>query len=77
MVLFANSHILGKNLKFLRQSKGLTVEEMADLIHTDPIEIELLEAGEIFEIEDDSLHLLCESYEGDSSHLFDELLDKN
>lgn len=75
MTIIANGDIFGRNLRYLRLKRGLTVEEMADLLHTDPIEIELLEAGEILEIEHDSLHLLYANFEENLDRVFYDLLE--
>ena len=71
MIIIASSDILGRNLKYLRESRGLSLGEMAALIGMDDYRLEWLEQGVDFEIESDSLQKVYENFEGDMDHLFD------
>ena len=71
MIITANSDILGRNLRYLRESRNFSLEEMAELIGMDDYRLEWLEQGIDFEIESDSLQKVYQNFEGDMDHLFD------
>lgn len=71
MVIRAASPVFGKNLKYLRESKGLSLTEMAALIGMEAGELEGLEQGRNFEIDYSSVCRICHCFDGDMDHLFD------
>ena len=75
MIVVANSNILGQNIKYLRKSKNLSLEEMADLIQIEEDKLKNLESGISFEIEYTSLCRIYDYFEGDMDHLFDKIFD--
>lgn len=50
MIIVMNSDILGKNLKYLHKRMGLSLIEMATLIHMEVNKLEQLEMGLNYEI---------------------------
>lgn len=77
MIIVTNDTVLGKNLKFLRESRGLSREEMAELIHMETDKLRDLEEGECFDIAYSSLKVIYDCFDGDMDQLFDELFEKN
>ena len=75
MLIIASSDILGKNLKYLRESKQLSLKKMADLIGMDDYRLEWLEEGLDFEIDHLSYEKICEHFKGNMDHIFDTLFE--
>ena len=75
MIVTASTDILGRNLKYLRESRNLSLEEMAALIGMDDYRLEWLEQGIDFEIESASLQKVYQNFEGDMDHLFDKVFE--
>ena len=76
MIIVANSDILGKNLKYLRQSKSLTLSQMADLIDMEEDALLRLEEGREFEIDLYFLERLQQYFDVDYQQLFERLLNE-
>lgn len=75
MIIVTNDTVLGKNLKFLREKKGLSLIEMAGLIDMEVNRLEQLEEGHNFEIHYLSLKKVYDMFEGDMDHLFDTVFE--
>ena len=75
MIVVANSTIFGRNLKYLRLRRNLSLSEMAALLHLEPNVLYGLEEGLIFEIEGNSLRKVYEVFDENLEDIFYTLLE--
>ena len=75
MIIEANSDILGRNLKHLRESKGLSLAEMAALIEMADYKLDWLEQGQDFEIEEHCYRNLSKYFPEEAENIFHFLLE--
>ena len=59
MIFVTNDDVMGKNIRYLRQLHGLSLQIFAARMGIEPDDLEAIESGRLMEIDGRVLHNIC------------------
>ena len=59
MIFVNNDAVMGRNIRYLRQQQGITLQDFAARMEIEPEALDAIEAGRLMEIDGVVLHNIC------------------